>query len=333
MNLTIAIIGTGKVARDSYLPHLSRRSGVSLLYYSRSRDKAEACARDFGGKVAASISELVAMKPDAVMILTGEADRYAVAKEVIAAKPRRIFFEKPLVAMRSQADVGEDDFIKGRELLTLAEAAGIETAMVFNYRFLEQTIAAHRIAAERGFGALVHADLLVHYACWSHCIDLLHGFGGRCAEITALSTPARQDGPASVAAAFRLAGGTSGTIQGTGQTAFDGSLYRLTLIFEKGRLELDDLDACLRVHQAGNRYAETISLVGNSSRWDQYRQSFERSIEAYLASIEQGAPPPIPGSAGLEELRFEAALRRAVASRRPVDVASEFPLTLAAAAR
>ena len=57
MTLKIAIVGTGNVARQNYLPYLSKRSEVHLSYFSRTRAKAEACARDFGGRAVSSIQE------------------------------------------------------------------------------------------------------------------------------------------------------------------------------------------------------------------------------------------------------------------------------------
>ncbi|MCB0187667.1 MAG: hypothetical protein KDE31_25535, partial [Caldilineaceae bacterium] len=62
------------------------------------------------------------------------------------------------------------------------------------------------------------------------------------------------------------------------------------------------------------------------SRWDQYRASFGKAINAYLDTIQQGTPPPVPGLAGLQELQFEAALKRSIAEQRPVVVAEEFPI-------
>ena len=211
MTLKVAIIGTGNVASRNYLPFLAQQEDVVLSYYNRTREKADTCARQFGGWVADSIDELMGELPDMVMLLTSEMARYELATEVLQYQPKHIFFEKPLVAQQGQAHVTEDDFEKGRELLRTAKANGTETAMVFNYRFFDQTLKARRLVEERQFGALIHSTGLVHYACWSHSIDLIHYFGGPVAEMTALSGPAEREHPTSnmkahdVTAAFTLA--------------------------------------------------------------------------------------------------------------------------------
>ncbi len=327
MAIKIAIIGTGNVARQSYLPYLSRRKDVLLSYYSRTQAKAEACASDFGGHAVGSIQELMADDPDAVLVLTDETQRYVATIPLLEHHPRRIFFEKPLMAQYGQANVCEDDFFKARELLERAHAAGAETAMIFNYRFFDQTLRARQIIRERGFGKLLQASLFVNYACWSHCIDLLNLFGGRAAQVTALAGGTQYQGAVDLAGSFQLESGASGTILGTSGVKFDFSLYELFFNFENGTLHFSDLDGPLTVDENGRRYSETLALIGNYSRWTQYAASFEKSLAAYLESIEKGAPPPIPGMAGLEELQFEAALRRSIAQRRPVEVQKEFSIT------
>jgi predicted dehydrogenase len=327
MTLKIAIVGTGSVARQSYLPYLSKRQDVLLSYFSRTRAKAEDCAREFGGRVAGSVAELMAENPDAVLVLTGETQRYDATLPLLEYHPRRIFFEKPLVARDGQANVCEEDFFTAREMLQRAYAAGVETAMVFNYRFFDQTLRARKIVHERGFGNLIQASLFINYACWSHCIDLLHLFGGRAAWVTALAGETTYQGAVDVAGSFHLENGASGTILGTSGSKFDFSLYELHFNFENGSLHFSDLDGPLDVFDHAQLYRETYSLIGNYSRWAQYSASFEKSLAAYLESIQREAPPPIAGAAGLEELQFEAALRRSIAQRRPVEVQKEFPLT------
>jgi len=326
--MKIGILGTGKVARNSYLPFLSEQDDVELTYYSRTREKAESCATDFGGRVVDTVEQLLAEDPDSVLVLTHETQRYDAAMSLLAGKPRRLFFEKPLVAAAGQANVSEDDFLQARELLQRAGAAGVETAMVFNYRFFEQTQRAQELIAERDFGQLTQASLFVNYACWSHCIDLLHLFGGRAAKISALSGDIEYKDAVDVAAAFQMENGATGTITGTSGSDFSTPLYDVLLNFEKGSIRFRDLDGPLEVHGPGQRYAESHALIGHHSRWDQYQASFEKSLAAYLASIRRRQPPPVPGMTGLEELQFEAALRRSIREQRPVDIAREFPLDL-----
>jgi predicted dehydrogenase len=326
MPLKIAVVGTGKVARANYLPYLATQKDVRLTYYSRTWEKAEACAKEFGGEAATSLGELLGEEPDAVLVLTMETQRYEATKALLDYHPKRLFFEKPLVAQNGQANVSEEDFFKAKELLQHAHAGGTETAMVFNYRFFEQTIRAQQIVAERGFGSLTQASLTVNYACWSHCIDLLNLFGGQASHITALSSEKTYQGAVDVAGSFRLEKGATGTILGTSGSRFDFPLYDMLFHFENGTLHFSDLDGSLRVLSPRSRYSETYTLMENRSRWDQYRISFEKSLDAYLNSLRHNAPPPIPGLAGLEELQFEAALRRSIAHQCTIAVQQEFPL-------
>lgn len=70
---------------------------------------------------------------------------------------------------------------------------------------------------------------------------------------------------------------------------------------------------------------EIFSPSRDDSRWTKYNESFEKSVDAYLASIRKGAPPPVPGIAGLLELQFEASLKKTMAERRLVVPSDEFP--------
>lgn len=326
MPIKIAVLGAGNVARNSYLPYLSKQEDVVLTYFSRTRSKAEACARDFGGRVVGSIQELLADEPDTVLVLTHETQRFEATRALLEGRPKRLFFEKPLVAQNGQAKVCEDDFLKAKELLQRANAAGTETAMVFNYRFFDQTLRAQRTISDRNFGKLTQASLFVNYACWSHCIDLLHLFGGRASRISAVAGEIPYQGAMDVAGSFRLLNEATGTILGTSGSKFDFSLYDVVFNFERGNIRFSDLDGPMDISDHATRYRESHTLIGNHSRWDQYQASFHKSLAAYLDSIRRSAPPPVPGRAGLEELQFEAALQRSIAQKRLVDVQREFPL-------
>jgi predicted dehydrogenase len=131
-----------------------------------------------------------------------------------------------------------------------------------------------------------------------------------------------------VTAAVQLANGATGTLIGTCGIDFNLPLYELTLCFERGRIAMRDLDGDLEFIEYATGQHTVHALSRNVSRWDQYRASFGKAINAYLDSIVQGAPPPVPGLAGLQELQFEAALKRSLAEARPVAVAVELPITL-----
>jgi len=132
----------------------------------------------------------------------------------------------------------------------------------------------------------------------------------------------------SAMAAFRTEGGAAGTIVGTAGIDFKMPLFELTIAFERGRLHMRDLDGDLEALEYGAQQHEIYQASRDASRWDHYNASFARSLAAYLDSIRAGGPPPIPGLAGLQELQFEASLRRSAAEHRPVVLKDEFPLGL-----
>ena len=328
-SLKIGVVGTGKVARTNYLPCLAEDTDVAIGYFSRTRAAAEACAAQFPGQVFDSAAALMAWQPDAILVLTRETQRLEATQALLAHKPRRIFFEKPLVAAHGQENVTEQDFADAQSLLRQASAIGCETAMVFNYRFFEHSQLAKRLVAERNFGAVRNVTGLVHYACWSHAIDLVHFFAGPIAELSALqgaATHAQCNFAArDVTAAFRTAGDASGTLIGTATLAWTFPLFDLTLNYERGRIRMQDLDGDLTVMDAQGKEVQTYRIAGDRSRWDQYNDSFKKSLRAYLQSIRDGQAPPVPGHFGLLELQVEAAIKRSIATARPVVLAEAFP--------
>ena len=323
--------GVGEVARKNYLPFLASQPDVVLACWNRTADKATAAVREFGGEACPTLAALMAWRPDATLVLTAETCRHEVGTELIKLGARRLFFEKPLVAARGQAHVGEDDFFAGRTMMRLAARRGCETAMVFNYRFFEQSAAARTLARQRRFGRVIAVTAQVHYACRSHCIDLIQWFAGGIREITALGGPVLREGDRvgaakDVTAAFITADGATGTLIGTAGMKWQHPLFELTLTFEHGRIHLRDLDGTMEILDGRRRRHETIALVRDTSRWASYDESFRQALGAYLQSLRARTAPPVPGVDGLRELQVEAALRRSIKERRPVNVAREFPL-------
>ncbi len=325
--MKIGIIGTGKVASDAYLPFLAKQPEVELYYWNRTREKATACAAGFGGVVCDDIPELVTRAADAVLVLTSETVRADVLGELVPLKPARVFCEKPLVARNGQDAVTEADFVHARDLMAALHAGGCRTAMIFNYRFFDQTLAAKRVLAERSFGRPVNAVAFVNYACWSHCIDLLLDFVGPASVIGAQASALRhgEQGVADVVATVTFENGAAGTIAGSWALNFGFPLFELMINYEGGRFHFRGLDGDLEILDYSTHRHETLAITRNTSRWDQYRASFGKSLAAYLDSVRHNAEPPVPGLAGVRELQFEAGLRRSIRESKPVNLSEVFP--------
>lgn len=329
--MEIAIVGTGKVAERNYIPSLLRHEDVSLTCYSRTLERAKAVGDRFGVPVVLSLAELFERQPEAVFVLTGERERMAATQALLPFRPKRIFLEKPLVAKAGQAQVVEQDFWDGKTMLEQAQEAGAEVAMVFNYRFFDQTQRARRLIEERGFGSAVSVVALSHYATWSHCIDLILMLAGRVGQISAQrGTDVRfhpETGAApDIAASFLIGDHATGTLVGTNGLHWTFPLFELIVAFEGGRLHFRGLDEDMEVLDYGDNVHEIIYPSRQRSRWDKYDESFAKSVDAYLESIRNRAAPPVPGVAGLLELQFEASVKRSLAERRPVVPDEEFPI-------
>ena len=153
--MEIAIVGTGKVAERNYIPSLLRHDDVSLSLYSRTRERADALGERFGVPVAGSLDELFEREPEAVFVLTGEQQRLEAVKRTSSSPAQAVVPREALVAREGQASVTEQDFWDGKSLLEEAASAGTEVAMVFNYRFFDQTQRALRFIEDREFGSPV----------------------------------------------------------------------------------------------------------------------------------------------------------------------------------
>jgi predicted dehydrogenase len=332
MTLKLAIIGVGKVSREEYIPFLAAQSDVALGYWNRTPKSAQHAADNFGGEVFSTLEAAAAWKPTAALVLTSEMSRFDIGMKLIELGVPRIFFEKPLVAADGQAHVTEEDFQNAKTLLQFANNRHCETAMVFNYRFFDQTLAAKKAVATRNLGQVINVAGLVHFACWSHCIDLIHHFAGDIVEIAALSGNVSRPSPElkieakDVTAALRMKSGATGTLIGTTGMKWHQPLYELIFTFENGRIHMRDLDGTLEILDGSAQSHESISLVRHTSRWDQYRASFQKALAAYLETLRNKQPPPVPGIDGLRELQVEAALKRSITLRRPVLIQEEFPI-------
>lgn len=329
--LRIAVVGTGNVSTGNYLPILRDDKDVVLGVCDRDPARAQAAAKDFKGEWLDSLEAVAKWKPTSVIVTTNETVRFEVVMELIRLGVKRIFCEKPLVAAKEQANVTEEDFHNAKKMLGAARAAGCRVAMNFNYRSFDQTLAAKKVAAERQFGTVIQVAGLVHFACWSHCIDLIHHFSGEIEELSAVTGLIDRHGQGGilapdVTASFRLANGAVGSLIGTAGMAWQHPLFEMIFTYENGRIHMRDIDGDLEILDGKARTQERVSMVRDASRWDHYGASFRKAIPAYIESLRTDSEPPVSGLDGLRELQVEAALKRSIAEKRTVQVQKELPL-------
>lgn len=327
--LRVAVVGVGSVALKSHLPALAARGDVELAYLSRSADAVREAQVRFGGTALADDDALVRWRPDAVLVLVADTAHYDVTARLIERGLPRILVEKPLVAMTGQAAVGEEDYRLGRRLLARAAERGTTLAMNFNYRSFASVRRAQAILRDRDFGAVTGVSARAHYACWSHVIDLIGVFAGPVNRLVALESPQSRSGAGLTATdlsiSFVTEGGAVGTLLGSAAGSWEQSLLEVRIDAERGAVVLTDLDGPLTVLSGEGGVIERLEPSAHASRWERYTASFAAALDGYLASVRADAPPPVPAHAGLDELRFEAAVRRSVATGRPVFLADDVP--------
>ncbi|HEY4269374.1 MAG TPA: Gfo/Idh/MocA family oxidoreductase [Galbitalea sp.] len=327
--LKVLVVGTGPVAVENYLPLLSAQPDVTLVLYNRTRAKAEEAAERWGGLVVDSLDAETVAGVDIAFILTTPAPRLAFLNRLIELGVPRIFCEKPFVA-RDGMSVDADDFSDGLAALRAAEKRGIQLATQFNYRRMATVVLARDLAENRKLGSLVTFTARAHYACWAHTVDLISHLTGGIASVSALESTDIRVGTVltskDLAVTLRSRAGAVGTLLGTAATDWDRPLFTMTLVFERGSVELSDFGDPVLLSDYSGSTDEVISLTRVRSRWDEYRASFAASTTAYLESVRAGAPPPVTGLDGVEELRVEAAIRLSVDSNAVVTLDEMLPL-------
>jgi predicted dehydrogenase len=326
----IAIVGVGPVALNNYIPFLAEQDDLELGYFNRTVERAHSAAQQHPGPVFDSIDEVGAWRPDIAFVLTSERVRLKFAQELVTWGVPRLFLEKPLVAALGQTNVTEEDFFAAKDFVRAASRVGCEVAINFNYRSFDLVSRAQKLVQERNLGALTTISARAHYACWSHCIDLIGFFGGPIERLNAIAGEQSRSGPGmdavDLAVSFRTIDGAVGSLVGSAASPWQHALFEISLDYQRGRIVLSDLDGSMTVLQSAERYVDSVRLGADSSRWNRYDSSFRAALTSYLTTVRSKATPPVTAVDGLRELQVEAAIRRSSATGHTIDIEKEFPL-------
>lgn len=309
--LRVAVVGTGGWGEQHARIFADRPDCELVGIAGRNPERTARRAAAYRTVPFTDIAELVGVtRPDLVSVSLPNEDHFDTTARLIDLGVN-LLVEKPLVFELDQAD----------ELLRRAAQHKIFFAINFNHRFAEPVQRARaaidagelgeliflswRFGGEGGRGRSPHANL-IETQC--HGFDLLEQLGGPITSIAAQMAD-RADGSFSTfALALSFASGAVGTLLGSYDTSYaapdsqlieiNGTLGRATIHDTVRRLTLTAHgDETARVWQPGYFNDEARS----------FHHTFDRHVDALLAALRSGSPPPVPASAGRRALQLACA--------------------------
>ncbi|MBN2554313.1 MAG: Gfo/Idh/MocA family oxidoreductase [Anaerolineales bacterium] len=176
--MKLAVIGLGGIARKAYMPLLSTREGIELLFSSRSQETVSAwCARYRVARGTSDLNELIDWAPDAAIVLTPSGSHFKIADQLLESGVD-VLVEKPITLKLDHT----------RHLAEKADQHNRILMVAFNRRYAPLHRKAREIWADRKIGLGIfekhrtrayHPTVFDQYIDDSiHQIDILRYFCG-----------------------------------------------------------------------------------------------------------------------------------------------------------
>ena len=320
----VAVIGTGGWG-EQHARIFAHRSDTELVgVLGRDPERAADRAAAYGTTAYTDLDELLdRSRPDLVTVCLPNEGHFEITARLVDAGVD-LLVEKPLVFDLDQADA----------LLASARRTGIFFAINFNHRYAEPFLRAKRaidagelgrlvflswrFGGEANVGASPHANL-IETQC--HGFDMLEHLGGPISSVTAQMTDITYGAWSTVAIALRFASGAVGTMLGSYDSSYaypdsqlvevNGTGGRATIHDTVRRLTVSTVgDEVRRVWEAGYFNDEARAFAG----------TFDRHVDAVLAALRSGSPPPVHAAAGRRALELARACIASFESGKRVDV-------------
>ena len=308
--MRVAVIGAGGWGEQHARVFSGRADTELVAVVGRTPEKTAARAARYGATAYTDLDRMLeAEHPDlAVVCLPNELHFATTLRLIEAGVP--LLVEKPLVFDLGEADV----------LLAAAADRDLFFALNFNHRYAEPVqraraaieagelgqvvFATWRFGGEGGAGGTANANL-IETQC--HGFDLLEHLIGPITSVVAQMTATTD----TVALALEFANGAVGTMLGSYDSSYaypdsqvveiNGTVGRAVIRDTVRELELSSVgDPVARVWRAGYFDDEGRSFVG----------TVDRHVDAVLAALRDGEPPPVHARAGKRALQLaHAAIR------------------------
>jgi len=199
-------------------------------------------------------------------------------------------------------------------MLDSAEKTGKRLAINYNYRWLSSNMALHQMIRNGDFGDIRYIASTFHWFQGTHSIDMMRNLGGEIAELCATCTvdenvefmlfreKVLRGNVRNAAVCVRYESGAIGSMTlsmyGSGNMNFEvvGTKLRGQVIGIGGDLRIAPTMPGAKVTIP--EYPELRDWVG----------SFQRSIGAFLKSVENDIPHPVTGIDGLKAMKIDRAI-------------------------
>ncbi|QOD93912.1 Gfo/Idh/MocA family oxidoreductase [Chryseoglobus sp. 28M-23] len=310
--LRIAVVGAGGWGAQHARVVTERLDTELVGIVGRDPGRTEARAATYGTRGYTSLDGMLeAEHPDLVTVCLPNEEHFAPTLALLRAGVP-LLVEKPLVF-----DLGEAD--------ALLEAAGDTFfAINFNHRYAEPVLRARaaieagelgdlvfatwRFGGEANRGPSPHANL-IETQC--HGFDLLEHLCWPIASVAAQMTSMTYGAFSTVAIALEFASGAVGTMLGTYDSSY---AYRDSQVVElngtAGRAVIRDTVGSLSLQSVGDETERVWRPGYFDDEARSFERTFDRHLDAVLASLRAGTPPPVPASAGRRALELAHAVIR-----------------------
>ena len=312
--LSVAVLGTGRIAETQLAPALAAASGLRLWsVLSRDRDR----ARRFGERHRAkapqpahdNLDELLAdPRLDAVLIATPDALHADQSLHAIAAG-KHVFVEKPMVT--SSAD--------GRRVVEAAGAANICVGVAYHLRWHAGHRAMDRLIRGGALGELRHMRVQWTWAApddsnwragsdvgrwWSlagvgtHCLDMIRWFMlpscGEVVSVRSVTSNAVWGGPRDETALVALTFASGATAEFCSSVQFE-SPSRVEVYGDQGYV--------IGNHTLGARGAGTIFTKTGMVPF-LVQNPYVGELADFASAVREGRPPAVDGREGLRNVEL-----------------------------
>lgn len=322
--LRVAVVGTGDWWGLQHARVFAERSDVDLVaIVGRGEERTRVRAAAFGARPYTVLDEMLDReRPDLVSVCLPNQDHFATTLGLVRAGVP-LLVEKPLVF----------DLVEADTLLAEAAARDLFFAIDFNHRYATPVrMARAAVDAGRlgrlafatwrfgGEGSSSHPDAnLIETQC--HGFDMLEYLAGPIASVAAEMTELEGRGHSTMAIALRFASGAVGSLVGSYDSSYAyPDTHRLELNGTAGRAVVHDTVRQYEFQRAG----ETTREVWEAGYFDDnertWHRTFERHVDAVLAALRAGAPPPIHARAGRRALALAVAAIRSFETGRRIAV-------------